>query len=146
MIIRRAVPEDVSEIHKMLIDMFNRIEVPASPLSERKVLDVIKSAMEKGIVIVAEVEGKIIGSLGGMTNSDWWSEQKHLSDIWFYVSPDKRNSRAAVKLVKCFIKIGKEIKMKVKLGHYYSGDIERKDKFFDRLGFVKAGSLYTEVN
>tara|TARA_R110000851_G_scaffold126993_1_gene258804 strand:- start:28 stop:468 length:441 start_codon:yes stop_codon:yes gene_type:complete len=146
MIIRRAVPEDVSEIHKMLIDMYNRIEVPASPLSERKVLDVIKSAMEKGIVIVAEVEGKIIGSLGGMANSDWWSEQKHLSDIWFYVSPDKRNSRAAVKLVKCFIKIGKEIKMKVKLGHYYSGDIERKDKFFDRLGFVKAGSLYTEVN
>ena len=146
MIIRRAVPEDVSEIHKMLIDMYNRIEVPASPLSERKVLDVIKSAMEKGIVIVAEVEGKIIGSLGGMTNSDWWSEQKHLSDIWFYVSPDKRNSRAAVKLVKCFIKIGKEIKMKVKLGHYYSGDIERKDKFFDRLGFVRTGSLYTEGN
>ena len=146
MIIRRAVPEDVSEIHKMLIDMYSRIEIPASPLSEKKVLDVMKSAMEKGIVIVAEVEGKIIGSLGGMANSDWWSEQKHLSDIWFYVSPDKRNSRAAVKLVKCFIKIGKEIKMKVKLGHYYSGDIERKDKFFDRLGFVKAGSLYTEVN
>tara|TARA_R110002096_G_C14127666_1_gene681586 strand:+ start:59 stop:499 length:441 start_codon:yes stop_codon:yes gene_type:complete len=146
MIIRRAVPEDVSQIHKMLIDMYSRIEIPASPLSEKKVLEVIKSAMEKGIVIVAEVEGKIIGSLGGMANSDWWSEQKHLSDIWFYVSPDKRNSRAAVKLVKCFIKIGKEIKMKVKLGHYYSGDIERKDKFFDRLGFVKAGSLYTEVN
>jgi|TARA_R110000868_G_scaffold93621_4_gene259032 hypothetical protein len=146
MIIRRAVPEDVSQIHKMLIDMYSRIEIPASPLSEKKVLDVVKSAMEKGIVIVAEVEGKIIGSLGGMANSDWWSEQKHLSDIWFYVSPDKRNSRAAVKLVKCFIKIGKEIKMKVKLGHYYSGDIERKDKFFDRLGFVKAGSLYTEVN
>jgi hypothetical protein len=140
------MPEDVSEIHKMLIDMYSRIEIPASPLSEKKVLEVIKSAMEKGIVIVAEVEGKIIGSLGGMANSDWWSDQKHLSDIWFYVSPDKRNSRAAVKLVKCFIKIGKEIKMKVKLGHYYSGDIERKDKFFDRLGFVKAGSLYTEVN
>ena len=146
MIIRRAVPEDVSELHKMLIDMYSRIEIPASPLSEKKVLDVVKSAMEKGIVIVAEVEGKIIGSLGGMANSDWWSEQKHLSDIWFYVSPDKRNSRAAVKLVKCFIKIGKEIKMKVKLGHYYSGDIERKDKFFNRLGFVKTGSLYTEGN
>ena len=84
MIIRRAVPEDVSEIHKMLIDMYSRIEIPASPLSEKKVLDVVKSAMEKGIVIVAEVEGKIIGSLGGMANSDWWSEQKHLSDIWFY--------------------------------------------------------------
>jgi len=146
MIIRRAVPEDVPEIHKMLIDMYSRIEISASPLSENKLLSVIKSAMEKGIVIIAEVKGKILGSLGGMVNSDWWSEEKHLSDIWFYVYPDERNSRAAVKLVKCFIKIGKEIKMKVKLGHYYSGDIDRKDKFFDRLGFVKTGSLYTEGN
>tara|TARA_R110000824_G_scaffold262254_1_gene451012 strand:- start:2996 stop:3436 length:441 start_codon:yes stop_codon:yes gene_type:complete len=146
MIIRRALPEDVPEIHKMLIDMYSRIEISASPLSENKLLSVIKSAMEKGIVIIAEVKGKILGSLGGMVNSDWWSEEKHLSDIWFYVYPDERNSRAAVKLVKCFIKIGKEIKMKVKLGHYYSGDIDRKDKFFDRLGFVKTGSLYTEGN
>ncbi len=71
MIIRRAVPEDVSVLHKMLIDMYNRIEVPASPLSERKVLDVIKSAMETGIVIVAEVEGRISGPLRGMTNCNW---------------------------------------------------------------------------
>jgi len=146
MIIRRANSEDISEIYKMLVDMYDRIEIEASPLSHRKLKDVIDSAMEKGIVIVAEVEGKIIGSLAGVTNTDWWSEEKHLGDLWFYVYPDSRNSRAAVKLVKCFIKIGKEIKMKVKLGHFYSGDIERKDKFFDRLGFVKTGSLYTEAN
>ena len=146
MIIRRAVPKDVSELHKMLIDMYSRIEIPASPLSKNKILAVIKETMETGIVIVAEVEGKIIGSLGGVASCDWWSDEKTLGDMWFYVTPDKRNSRAAVKLVKCFIKIGKEIKMKVKLGHFYSGDIERKDKFFDRLGFVKTGSLYTEAN
>jgi N-acetylglutamate synthase-like GNAT family acetyltransferase len=145
MIIRRAVPEDISEIYKLLIDMYNRVEVPASPVSSHKLMNVINTAIHKGIVLIAEVEGKIIGSLGGMTNSDWWSEEKHLGDLWFYVYPDKRNSRAAIKLVKTFINIGKEINMKIKLGHFYSGDMERKDKFFDRLGFIKTGSLYTEV-
>ena len=129
----------------MMIDMYSRIEIPASPVSSQKLLNIINSAIHKGIVLVAEIEGKIIGSIGGMANSDWWSEEQHLGDLWFYIYPNKRNSRAAVKLVRTFINVGKEINMKVKLGHFYSGDIDRKDKFFDRLGFVKTGSLYTET-
>jgi hypothetical protein len=43
------------------------------------------------------------------------------------------------------MKIGKDANVKVKLGHVYSGDGERKDKFYERLGLVKVGSLYTEA-
>ena len=43
------------------------------------------------------------------------------------------------------MKIGKKANMKMKLGHVYTGDGDRKDKFYERLGFVKAGSLYTEA-
>ena len=35
--------------------------------------------------------------------------------------------------------------MKIRLGHIFSGDLERKDKFYERLGMVKAGSTYVEV-
>jgi hypothetical protein len=115
-------------------------------MSEGKVLHMIKHMVDKGIVLVAEKEGKIIGSQAGNLSSDWWSEEKFLSDVWFFVHPNNRKSRAAIKLVKCFIKIGKELKVKVKLGHVYSGDMDRKDNFFNRLGFVKAGSLFTEVS
>ena len=97
-------------------------------------------------MLLAEVKNKIVGSIGGMAGSDWWSDEMHLSDMWFYVLPDSRNSSVAIKLVKSFIKIGNEANMKIKLGHVYSGDFERKDKFFGRLGLVKAGSLYTEVS
>ena len=31
------------------------------------------------------------------------------------------------------------------VGSDYSGDIDRKDKFYERLGFTKAGSLFTEA-
>ena len=47
-------------------------------------------------------------------------------------------------LVKNFIKLAKEAKLTVRLGHVFSGDVERKDKFFERLGLIKAGSVYVE--
>jgi hypothetical protein len=34
---------------------------------------------------------------------------------------------------------------KIRLGHVFSGDIARKDKFFERLGLTKAGSLFMEA-
>ena len=40
---------------------------------------------------------------------------------------------------------GNSAKLKIKLGHVFSGDIERKDKFFERLGLTKAGSLFVEI-
>ena len=61
------------------------------------------------------------------------------------VNPEKRNSLAAIKLVKNFIYSGNSAKLKIKLGHVFSGDIERKDKFFERLGLTKAGSLFVEI-
>lgn len=146
MIIRRADANDIQEVYKLLSAMHDGTETYTSPMSEGKVLHMIKHMIDKGIVLVAEEKGKIIGSQAGNLASDWWSEEKFLSDVWFFVHPNNRKSRAAIKLVKCFIKIGKELKVKVKLGHVYSGDMDRKDNFFNRLGFVKAGSLFTEVS
>ena len=41
--------------------------------------------------------------------------------------------------------IAKEAKLKVRLGHIFSGDIERKDNFYEKLGLVKVGSTYMEI-
>ena len=62
-----------------------------------------------------------------------------------YVFPDSRKSNIAKNLIIDFMKIAKEAKLKIRLGHVFSGDIERKDKFFERLGLIKAGSLFVEV-
>ena len=80
-----------------------------------------------------------------METSDWWSSEIYLADLFFFVYNENRQSKIAVKLIKSFMEIGKKANMKMKLGHVYSGDGDRKDKFYERLGFVKAGSLYTEA-
>ncbi len=143
--LRRATPFDVSKVFNLLKQMHSETEVRVSPINTKKLLDTINSAIHDGVVLLAEIKGKIVGSIGGMLNSDWWSSEEYLGDFWFYVEPKSRNSKIAIKLVKGFIKIGNEANVIVKLGHVYSGDMERKDSFFKRLGLVKAGSLYTEV-
>ena len=143
--IRKAEQTDVSELYDMLTDMHSQTVLPVSPMKKDKVMNMIILAIARGVVYVATEKNKILGSIGGMSTSDWWSTDEYLGDLWFYVFPEHRKSNIAIKLVKTFINYGKEVKLKIKLGSVYSGDLRRKDNFFNRLGFVKAGSLYLET-
>ena len=143
--IRKAEQTDVYELYNMLTDMHSQTVMPVSPMKKDKVVNMITLAITRGVVYVATEKNKILGSIGGMSTSDWWSTDEYLADLWFYVFPEHRKSSIAIKLVKTFINYGKEVKLKIKLGSVYSGDLKRKDSFFNRLGFVKAGSLYLET-
>ena len=99
------------------------------------------------IVLVAVEDGRIVGTIGGRQGLDWWSDEKYFGDLWFYVLKEARSSRTAISLVKRFVKEIKNLSpdIKIRLGHVFSGDCDRKDKFFERLGFKKAGSVFMEV-
>jgi len=143
--LRLATVEDISELYMMLQVMHSETIDGTSPIDSEKLTSAINNALHRGVVVVAEIDNKIVGSIGGMETSDWWSSEKNLADLFFFVYKEHRKSTIAVKLIKSFMEIGKKTNMKMKLGHVYSGDGDRKDKFYERLGFVKAGSLYTEA-
>jgi GNAT superfamily N-acetyltransferase len=143
--IRLATVEDLSEIYMMLNVMHSETIEGTSPIDSEKLTSAINNALHKGVVIVFDVNGKIAGSIAGVETSDWWSKEKYLADMWFFVYKEHRRSNIAAKLIKSFMRIAKEAQLKIKLGHVYSGDGERKDKFYERLGLSKVGSLYTEA-
>ena len=143
--LRLATVEDLSELYMMLQVMHSETIDGTSPIDSEKLTSAINNALHRGVVVVAEIDNKIVGSIGGVETSDWWSSEKYLADLFFFVYKEHRKSTIAVKLIKSFMEIGKKANMKMKLGHVYSGDGDRKDKFYERLGFEKAGSLYTEA-
>lgn len=143
--IRLATVEDLSEIYMMLNVMHSETIKGTSPIDSEKLTSAINNALHKGVVIVFDVNGKIAGSIAGVETSDWWSKEKYLADMWFFVYKEHRRSNIAAKLIKSFMRVAKEAQFKIKLGHVYSGDGERKDKFYERLGLSKVGSLYTEA-
>tara|TARA_R100001224_G_C4021104_1_gene149351 strand:- start:338 stop:775 length:438 start_codon:yes stop_codon:yes gene_type:complete len=143
--IRRATALDISSIIALLIEMHNNTEIPVAKINSEKLVNRISHAVHRGVVFVAIESNMIKGSIGGVVSSDWWSNEEHLGDLWYYVTPSARKSTIAHDLVKSFMNHAKENMLPVKLGHVYSGDKERKDEFFKRLGLVKAGSLFLEV-
>jgi GNAT superfamily N-acetyltransferase len=144
--LRVATAEDLPELYDLLIAMHSGTIAGTSPIAPEILTAAIEDALAWGVVFLAELDGKIIGSIGGIETSDWWSDEIYLADRWFFVYKDHRSSRAALMLVKSFLEVGRLAGMSVKLGHVYSGDIDRKDNFYERLGLTKAGSLYTGVS
>ena len=143
--IRKATVLDISSIIYMLDTMHKETEINVSTINSFKLVNKVNEILHTGIVLVAIENNKLLGSIGGTISTDWWSEEKHLSDLWFYVYKEARKSNIEKNLIVDFLKIGKEAKMKIRLGHIFSGDVDRKDKFYERLGLVKAGSTYVEV-
>ena len=99
--VRRAGPLDISAIIALLMEMHKNTEIPVSPISSEKLVAKISEAIHRGIVFVAiDEKNEILGSIGGIISTDWWSDERHLSDMWFYVSKASRKTRVAYESFK----------------------------------------------
>jgi|TARA_R110000744_G_scaffold247556_2_gene364084 L-amino acid N-acyltransferase YncA len=145
--IRWASPFDISSIAALIVVMHKEAEFELATMNSEKLMSQINELVHRGIVLVAVEDGRIVGTIGGRQGLDWWSDEKYFGDLWFYVLKEARSSRTAISLVKRFVKEIKNLSpdIKIRLGHVFSGDCDRKDKFFERLGFKKAGSVFMEV-
>ena len=138
--IRRATEEDKADVISILVQMHEDAEFELSAINPKKLHEIVIHTIKDGVVFVAVKDSEIIGSIGGLYSSDWWSDEKFLGDLWFYIYKEERNTRAGVGLIKKFIETGNG--MQLRLGHVYGGDMKRKDNFYARLGLLKAGTYF----
>ena len=138
--IRRATMLDISYILALLIKMHEESEFELCKIEPEKICQTVSNAIENGVVFVSVQDGRITGTIGGIYSSDWWSDETFLGDLWFYVCKADRKSKSAISLIKKFI--DKSSNFQLRLGHVYGGDMKRKDKFYERLGLLKAGTYY----
>ena len=143
--IRRATILDISALAIMLNTMHKETELKVPQIKSDKLINKINELIHNGLVFVSIKDNKIQGSIAGQICLDWWSDEKYVGDVWFYVFKEQRKSDVAKKLLQTYIKTSKDAKMKIRLGHLFSGDMDRKDKFFKRLGLAKAGSIFVEA-
>jgi len=144
--IRKAGLLDVSTILLLLREMHGEPTVKLDEANWIKMAHVVVDLVGKSLVLVAVTEEDgIIGSIAGSVMTEWYSEIPKLADPWFYVRKEKRNSAAGFKLMKAYKKMAKELGISVKVGHVLGDDIERMDKFYEKLGFERTGTLYREA-
>jgi GNAT superfamily N-acetyltransferase len=92
---------------------------------------------------VAEADGKTVGMLMGYVTDYYFGNDKIACDILWYIDPDHRGSRAAIKLLRAFQRWAKEQgASEVCIGVSTAVEFERTGLLLQRLGYTHVGGNY----
>ena len=137
--IRMGRPGDEQKLLELLITIFE--ESPVATKNEDKALAFITEILQHGVVIVAEIEDEIIGSIGLSPNDWWFSDDVFLADQWVIVHKDHRNSRAINRMLTKAKGFSDKSGVPLVLGVFSFTDTARKQKLFAK-SFDPLGQLF----
>lgn len=105
---------------------------------KHKILQLYKNPNAVGFVAIEN--DKIIGFISAIAHEYFFSNRKTASDLGFFVLPEFRGSRAALKLVKSLENWAKEIGVDdLHLGQTTAVEMDKTKKFYERLGYKTVG-------
>lgn len=85
-------------------------------------------------------DDEIIGFISGIVGEYFFSKRKKISDLGFYVLPEYRGSKTALKLLKEYESWAKLCGVDdIHLGQTTAIDIEKTQNFYNRLGYKTVG-------
>ncbi len=134
-----AVSEDVRGIYELLQEMHG--ELPMMPVNLAKSLAFIEHVLEKHFILVAEVDGAIVGSIGVGPDQWWFSDHWFLSDYWTYVSKPHRQSTIAVQLFDKIKQFADKTGLPLIMGVFSLEQVKRKNKLY-RQHFKPMGETF----
>ena len=85
---RFADQSDILDILELLWEMHE--ESGLGSLNVGKVIQKTQDTLNNGLIIIAEQDDKIIGTIGLNKFQFWWSDDWALGDQWSFVTKEKR--------------------------------------------------------
>ena len=118
--------------------MVTEAEFSYAKLEKHKILQLYKNP--NVVIILAIDNDKIVGFIAAILHEYFFSNRKRVSDLGFYVLPEYRGSRAAIKLVKSLETWAKQTGADdLHLGQTTAVDIDKTRQFYERLGYKTVG-------
>lgn len=139
---RQAVPEDISAMMRLMPIMAEEIAV--TPVDPEKVKQKMLAVIEGGFVINAFLEGELVGSLGIVKDSFWYSSEPIMLELWTFVAPRHRHSRVVFYLLKSAKQAAHLLGMKLVIGAHGANNLERLDTLY-RHYFSPMGRSYISM-
>jgi GNAT superfamily N-acetyltransferase len=144
--VRHATPEDTAVIDTMLRAMGRESPIyRAMPVADRKLADYIAKVIlsSEHIVLLHEGPAGIDGIYIGMLVQQFFTFEITAMDVLFYVRPERRGSRAAVRLFRAFKAWARSSGAKcIQVGTMTGIDPARTAKFYRGMGLHEIGGVY----
>ena len=105
---------------------------------KHKILQLFKNPNAVGFIAIEN--NKIVGFISGFAHEYFFSNRKKASDLGFFVLPEYRGSRAALKLVKSLENWANEMNVdELYLGQTTAVEMDKTRQFYERLGYKTVG-------
>ena len=143
---RPARPADAAVIDTMLRAMAQESPIyRATPIDDRKLADYIAKVIRSSehAVLLHESAAGIDGIYIGMLVQQFFTFEITAMDVLFYVRPERRGSRAAVRLFRAFKAWAKSSDARaIQVGTMTGIDPARTAKFYRGMGLNEIGGVY----
>lgn len=141
-----ATTEDAAEIAalgQLLHDTSSYAGIPYNRAKVEALMQHLTIPGGDSVVFVVRRNGEIVGGIAGSVSAQWFSDELLGYEYSFFVEPGSRNSGAAVKLLLafkswCTARGAKKVRIGITTGIHE----ELTGKFYRRMGFQDAGTLF----
>ena len=144
--VRRARPADAAVIDTMLRAIGRESPIyRATPIDDRKLADYIAKVIRSSehAVLLHESAAGIDGIYIGMLVQQFFTFEITAMDVLFYVRPERRGSRAALRLFRAFKAWARSSGAKaIQVGTMTGIDPARTAKFYRGMGLNEIGGVY----
>jgi len=138
LIIEKLSENRLDEFFEIVCRMVAESEFSYANPEKQKILQLFKNP--NAVAFLALENNQIVGFISGIVHEYFFSNRKRVSDLGFFVLPEYRGSRVALKLVKLLESWAIEKKAdELHLGQTTGLDIDKTKKFYERLGFKTVG-------
>lgn len=138
MIIEKLSENRLDEFFEIVCKMVAESDFSYVVPEKQKILQLFKNP--NAVAFLALENDQIVGFISGIVHEYFFSNRKRVSDLGFFVLPEYRGSRVALKLVKLLEAWAIEKNAnELHLGQTTGLDIDKTKRFYERLGFKTVG-------
>lgn len=144
--LRAATPRDITALYDCLIEYFAECALYYPGAVEKDAMAWGMGIIMDGGCIVAECDGKIIGSVGvAMAVYPWNKSVRYLDSVWLFVIPAFRKGGTGIKLIEAAKQIAVANKMALRLDEVMGFEVDLLGKLKQRMGFHRVGGNWAFI-
>lgn len=132
---------DIQAVVDMGAEMFAGSSFAPLGYAPEKVADFVRRVADSGLAVVSVEGDEITGLMLGDVIAPWYSAHRMAVDHVLYVRPKYRGSRAALMLVKAWVRWALECGVTQIRPGVSTGD-PRAEQLYAALGFQRVGSVF----
>lgn len=143
--IRKATQHDIPALVELSAQMHVESDfrdVPFDPEMTTSFFEVIVDGENCTVFVSENKEGELTGMIGGILNPFQFSLLRKANDLGFYVVPEERKGRAAIKLEEAYRNWAFSFEDVVRVYLGITTGFDKIGELYERLGYTCVGGLY----